>query len=129
MVKSESGEIPLDTPRNRDGTFAPRAVPKRQRRIGILDSAMLDAIAVKVHRDSRVVTMDVHIALGVNMSGRKELLGMRIAETEGTKLPVKDWPGQLVHLLGTPSPQHRVSTRPSSEIRLSRLSRNVSSSN
>jgi putative transposase len=43
----------------------------------------LDAIAVKVHRDSRVVTMDVHIALGVNMSDHKELLGMWIAEVEG----------------------------------------------
>jgi putative transposase len=29
--------------------------------------------------------MNVHIALGVNMSGQKELPGMRIAETEGSK--------------------------------------------
>ncbi|MDR1472226.1 MAG: transposase, partial [Synergistaceae bacterium] len=40
-VKSESGEIPLDTPRDRDGTFEPLIVPKRQRRIGILDSAIM----------------------------------------------------------------------------------------
>jgi transposase-like protein len=45
----------------------------------------LDAISVKAHRDSRVVSMDIHIALGVNMSGHKELLGMWISETEGAK--------------------------------------------
>ena len=45
----------------------------------------LDAIEVKVRKDSRVVSMNVHIALGVNMSGRKEILGMWIAETEGAK--------------------------------------------
>ena len=141
-VRSESGEIPLDTPRDRNGTFEPVIVPKRQRSIGALDNAImalyskgmttrdiqdavkelygveishslvsevtqavmedvaewqnrpldriypivwLDAIAVKVHKDSRVVSMNVHIALGVNMSGHKELLGMWIAETEGAK--------------------------------------------
>ena len=141
-VRSESGEIPLDTPRDRKGTFEPVIVPKRQRSIGVLDDAImalyskgmttrdiqdavkelygveishslvsevtqaviedvaewqnrpldriypivwLDAIAVKVHKDSRVVSMNVHIALGVNMSGHKELLGMWIAETEGAK--------------------------------------------
>jgi transposase-like protein len=45
----------------------------------------LDAIAIKVHKDSRVVPMNVYIALGVNVSGRKELLGMWIAESEGAK--------------------------------------------
>jgi transposase-like protein len=141
-VRSESGEIPLETPRDRNGTFEPLIVPKRSRSIGILDNAImalyskgmttrdiqstvkelygvevshslvsevtqsvledvhewqsrpldkiypivwLDAIEVKVHKDSRVVSMKVHIALGVNMSGRKELLGMWIAETEGAK--------------------------------------------
>jgi putative transposase len=39
-VKSESGEIPLDTPRDKDGAFERLIVPKRQRRIGVLDSAM-----------------------------------------------------------------------------------------
>jgi transposase-like protein len=141
-VKSESGEIPIDTPRDRNGTFEPMIIPKRQRRIGVLDNAImalyskgmttrdiqatvkelygvevshtlisgvteaviedvqewqnrpldkiypivwLDAITVKVHKDSRVASMNVHIALGVNISGHKELLGMWIAETEGAK--------------------------------------------
>jgi transposase-like protein len=141
-VRSESGEIPLDTPRDRNGTFEPLIVPKRSRSIGLLDKAImslyskgmttrdiqstvkelygvevshtlvsevtqsvledveewqnrpldkiypivwLDAIEVKVHKDSRVASMSIHIALGVSMSGRKELLGMWIAETEGAK--------------------------------------------
>jgi transposase-like protein len=141
-VRSESGEIPLDTPRDRNGTFEPMIVPKRSRNIGVLDRAImalyskgmttrdiqstvkelygvevshsfvsditqavmedvqdwqnrpldkiypivwLDAIAVKVHKDSRVVSMNIHIALCVNMSGHKEILGMWIAETEGAK--------------------------------------------
>jgi transposase-like protein len=45
----------------------------------------LDAIALKAHKDSRVVSMNVHIALGIGMSGHKELLGMWIAENEGAK--------------------------------------------
>jgi transposase-like protein len=141
-VKSESGEVSIDTPRDRAGTFEPIIVPKRQRRIGVLDDAImalyskgmttrdiqatvkelygvdvshalvsevtqavledvqewqsrpldkmypivwLDAIAVKVHKDSRIASMNIHIALGVKMSGHKEILGMWIAETEGAK--------------------------------------------
>jgi len=141
-VRSESGEIPLDTPRDRNGTFEPVIIPKRSRSTGVLDNVImalyskgmttrdiqstvkelygvevshtlvsevtqavmedvqewqsrpldkiypivwLDAIAVKVHKDSRVISMNIHIALGVNMSGRKEILGMWIAETEGAK--------------------------------------------
>jgi len=141
-VRSESGEIPLDTPRDRNGTFDPVIIPKRSRSTGVLDNVImalyskgmttrdiqstvkelygvevshtlvsevtqavmedvqewqsrpldkiypivwLDAIAVKVHKDSRVISMNIHIALGVNMSGRKEILGMWIAETEGAK--------------------------------------------
>jgi transposase-like protein len=142
IVKSESGEVSIDTPRDRAGTFEPIIVPKRQRRISVLDDAImalyskgmttrdiqatvkelygvdvshslvsevtqsviedvqewrnrpldkicpivwLDAIAVKVHKDSRVVSMNIYIALGVKMTGHKEILGMWIAETEGAK--------------------------------------------
>ncbi|MCL2768225.1 MAG: IS256 family transposase [Synergistaceae bacterium] len=141
-LRSDSGEIPLDTPRDRNSTFEPMIIPKRSRSIGMLDDAImalyskgmttrdiqstvkelygvevshtlvsevtqavmadvqewqnrpldkiypivwLDAIAVKVHKDSRVLSMNIHIALGVNISGRKEILGMWISETEGAK--------------------------------------------
>ena len=141
-VKSKSGEIPIDTPRDRKGTFEPVIIPKRHRRLGKIDDAImalyskgmttrdiqdtvrelygvdvshslvsevtqsvmeevrewqnrpldriypivwLDAIAVKVRKDNRVAPMSVHIALGVGLSGHKELLGMWIAESEGSK--------------------------------------------
>jgi transposase-like protein len=40
-VKSESGEIQLNTPRDRNSTFKPIIVPKRHRRTGVLDGAIM----------------------------------------------------------------------------------------
>jgi putative transposase len=40
-VQSTLGPIPLDSPRDRDGTFEPRLVPKHQRRIGGFDEKIL----------------------------------------------------------------------------------------
>ncbi len=45
----------------------------------------LDAICVKIKDEGRVVNKSVYIALGVNLDGKKELLGMWIAQTEGAK--------------------------------------------
>ncbi|MET4695179.1 IS256 family transposase [Endozoicomonas lisbonensis] len=45
----------------------------------------LDGIVVKVHQDKRVVRKTVYVALGVDIEGQKELLGLWIAETEGAK--------------------------------------------
>ena len=45
----------------------------------------LDGIVVKVHQDKRVVKKTVYVALGVTTEGHKELLGLWIAETEGSK--------------------------------------------
>ncbi|TLS65167.1 IS256 family transposase, partial [Mariprofundus erugo] len=45
----------------------------------------MDCIHVKVRHDGMVRTKAVYLALGVNMSGEKELLGIWIAQTEGAK--------------------------------------------
>jgi len=45
----------------------------------------LDAISVKVRQDNRVINKAVCLAVGVNMDGLKEVLGMWTAETEGAK--------------------------------------------
>jgi putative transposase len=45
----------------------------------------LDCIVVKVHQDKRVINKSVYLALAINTSGHKELLGMWIAENEGSK--------------------------------------------
>lgn len=45
----------------------------------------LDCIVVKVRQDKRVINKSVYIALGINLEGQKELLGLWLAETEGAK--------------------------------------------
>jgi len=45
----------------------------------------LDCIVVKCHEDGVIRNKSVFLALGVNMEGRKELLGMWIAHNEGAK--------------------------------------------
>lgn len=45
----------------------------------------LDCIVLKIRKDKRVVNKAVYLALGVNLEGHKELLGIWIAETEGAK--------------------------------------------
>lgn len=45
----------------------------------------LDCIVVKVRQDKRVINKAIYLALGINMEGQKELLGMWLSETEGAK--------------------------------------------
>jgi transposase-like protein len=45
----------------------------------------LDCIVVKIRQDKRVINKSVYLALGVNMEGHKELLGLWLAENEGAK--------------------------------------------
>lgn len=54
----------------------------------------LDCIVVKIRQDKRVINKSIYLALGVNMEGHKELLGMWISENEGAKF----WLGVLTEL-------------------------------
>ncbi len=45
----------------------------------------LDCIVLKVRHEKRVINKSVYLALGINIDGHKELLGIWIAETEGAK--------------------------------------------
>ena len=45
----------------------------------------LDCIVVKIRQDKRVINKSIYLALGVNMEGHKELLGMWLSENEGAK--------------------------------------------
>jgi transposase-like protein len=40
---------------------------------------------VKERQDKRVINKTIHLALGLNPHGETELLGLRLAETEGAK--------------------------------------------
>lgn len=44
-----------------------------------------DCIVVKVRQDKRVINKSIYLALGINLEGNKELLGLWLAETEGAK--------------------------------------------
>jgi transposase-like protein len=45
----------------------------------------LNCIVLKIRQDKRVINKAVYLALGVNLEGRKEFLGMWISENEGAK--------------------------------------------
>ena len=141
-VKGDLGEVTIQVPRDRNGTFEPQIVQKRQRRLAgfddkiiamyargtsvrdiqaqlqelygvnvgtdlisrVTDSVLdevkawqnrpldavypiiyLDALVVKVRDGVLVKNKHVYIALGINMEGHKEVLGLWIARSEGAK--------------------------------------------
>ena len=140
-LKGEFGELPIEIPRDRHGTFEPLLIPKHQTRWTGFDDKILslyargmtvreiqshleemygtevsptlissvtdavidevkawqarpldtlypivylDCIHVKV-RDGSVRVKAVYLAIGINMSGEKEVLGLWIAQAEGAK--------------------------------------------
>ena len=54
----------------------------------------LDCIVVKIRQDQQVINKAIYLALGVNVEGHKELLGMWLSENEGAKF----WLGILTQL-------------------------------
>ncbi len=44
-----------------------------------------DALIVKVRQDKRIINKAVYVALGVDLTGRKDILGLCISENEGAK--------------------------------------------
>ncbi len=141
-LKGEFGELPIEIPRDRHGSFEPQLIPKHQTRWNGFDEKILslyargmtvreiqghleemygaevsptlissvtdavadevkawqsrpldalypivylDCIHVKVRDAGTVRAKAVYLALGINMAGEKELLGIWIAQTEGAK--------------------------------------------
>mgnify|MGYP000349314760 CR=1 FL=1 len=54
----------------------------------------LDCIVLKIRQDKQVINKAAYLALGVNMDGHKELLGMWLSENEGAKF----WLSMLTEL-------------------------------
>jgi len=54
----------------------------------------LDCIVVKCRQDGKVAKISVYLALGINMDGHKELLGIWMSRTEGAKF----WLGVITEL-------------------------------
>lgn len=140
-LKGEFGELPIEVPRDRHGTFEPQLIPKHQTRWAGFDdkilslyargmtvreiqahleemygtevspsliSSITDAVAEEVKawqsrpldpiypiiyldcihvkvREGAVRVKAVYLAIGVAMTGEKEVLGLWLAQTEGAK--------------------------------------------
>ena len=150
-VKGEFGEIVVDTPRDRNGTFEPRILGKHQTRFegfddrilslyargmttreiqghlqemygvevsptlisdvtdAVLDEVKtwqnrpleaiygvvyLDALYVKMRHEGRVENRAVYVAMGIDLEGRKDVLGLWTSGNEGAKF----WLGVLTEL-------------------------------
>ena len=141
-LRTDDGQIEIETPRDRDASFEPQLVKKNQTRLNSMDSKILslyakgmttrdivatfkemydadvsptlisrvtnavieqviewqsrplepvypivylDCLVVKIRQDKQVINKSIYLALGVNLEGHKELLGMWISENEGAK--------------------------------------------
>lgn len=141
-LKGQHGDVEIDTPRDRSGTFDPQFIRKGQTRLTQMDAQILalyakglstrdivdafkemydadisatlvskvtdrvieavvdwqnrpldrvypivylDCIVLKIRQNKRVINKSMYVALGINMEGQKELLGLWLAETEGAK--------------------------------------------
>lgn len=150
-LKGDHGEIRIEAPRDRNGTFEPQLVKKGETRITGMNEQILclyakglstrdiveafqemyganvsaglvsqvtnavidevhewqeraldavypivymDCIVLKIREDKRIIRKSVYLALGINLEGQKELLGMWISENEGARF----WLGILTEL-------------------------------
>jgi putative transposase len=141
-LKGEFGEMELETPRDRNGSFEPRIVSKGQTRFDGFDDKIIsmysrgmttreieghlkemygvevsptlisnvteavmeevrtwqsrpldevypilymDALRVKVRDGGHILNKAIHVAIGVNLEGHKEVLGLWTAQNEGAK--------------------------------------------
>ncbi|MFO1369295.1 MAG: IS256 family transposase [Marinagarivorans sp.] len=141
-LKGDHGEIIINTPRDRDGSFEPLLIKKGQTRFTSMDEQILslyargmstrdivaafqemygaevsagliskvtnavleqvvqwqnrpleavypilylDCIHIKIRHDKRVINKAMYLALGVNLQGQKELLGLWVSENEDAK--------------------------------------------
>ena len=53
-----------------------------------------DALVVKVRHEKRIVNKSVYVALGIDLTGRKDILGLWISENEGAKF----WLGNFTEM-------------------------------
>ncbi|MCJ8335604.1 MAG: transposase, partial [Epibacterium sp.] len=109
-LKGNDGALPIDVPRDRDGSFEPELIKKGQTRIDGMDDKIIGLYAaglstrdIRAHleevyglkvsadlisRDAesrQVKNKAVYVALGVTPEGEREVLGLWIAANEGAK--------------------------------------------
>ena len=141
-LKGDHGDIELDIPRDREGSFEPQIIKKGQSRLTQMDDQILslyakgmstrdicatfkdlydadvsptiiskvtdavlsrvtewqgrtlepmypvvylDCIVVKIRENQQVIKKSLYLALGVDLQGHKDLLGIWVSENEGAK--------------------------------------------
>ena len=141
-LTTDTGNLDISVPRDRDSNFEPQMIPKRVTKINGLDDKVIsmyarglsvsdiqsqlydlyetevssgfisevtnsvladvyswqnrplesvypvvffDCIVVKVRQDKPIINKAVYVALGLNMEGRKEVLGLWMSKNEGAK--------------------------------------------
>lgn len=79
-VKTSFGEVPITTPRDRDGTYTPELIPKRERSLGLsLENKILSLYSLGMsYRD-----MSAHL---------EEMYGMEVSPAQITSITDKVWP-------------------------------------
>lgn len=75
-LKCNDGRLPIKVPRDRNGDYEPKIIPKNQTRFDDMDDKIypivyMDALVIKVQQDKRVINKAFYLALGVNTEGKK----------------------------------------------------------
>ena len=81
---TEHGEVAIDTPRDRDGTFEPQIVRKRQRRFEGFD----DKILALYRRGLSTRDIEAHLRGDLRRPGRRDLISQ---VTDGVMDDVRAW--------------------------------------
>ena len=109
-LKSQYGQFQIDVPRDRNGEFEPKLIPKYQRDISGIEEKVIslyahgmstlntvypfvfmDCIHYKVREDGRILRRAAYIVLGVTVDGHKEILSITVGVNESSKF----WLGML----------------------------------
>ena len=102
-VRTEIGDLTIQVPRDRAGTFAPVVVPKHQRRIAGFGEAVISLYAkgmttgdIAKVRDGQVANRPVYVAVGIDLEGHRDVLGLWMGPTGGEG--AKQWMNMLTEL-------------------------------
>ena len=92
-IRGNFGETEIEVPQDRDGSFEPKVVQKRQKDISGIEQRIIslykiypivffDGIVFNSRKDNKIISKCVYSVLGINMEGQKEILGTWISENE-----------------------------------------------
>ena len=104
-LRTSFGDVEVSVPRDRKGEFNPLLLKKNQTSISqdieekilsmyakgmttseaIYAVVFMDAIHYNVRSEGRIIKKAVYIAIGINLDGRKDVLGMWVGENESAK--------------------------------------------